>query len=233
MSWLTRKRALHRHRDIVRSVKDFFKERFGHVPDPALVCPEWFGKKHLRFSMAPMMEEVFGYGGNLRFVEFSYCPRDCQIAYSDGGDELATDGALWMEFVNHPLVANELGEQRYPTLYGKGLESSKAEHRSKKFDSLLADPIGHWHCLMFDRHQRQVYLFKRIELVMFFPLCEPQTGDDHIFTDVNLLSPGCEKQQKGSASIDVIEDFLRWLDVAWQLRCLADRRFPKRGTLGS
>src|SRR3989440_3670034 len=118
MTWLGRKRALGMHCDLVQAVKDFAKERFGKVPDPAHFCPESIGKKRLRFFMPPMMEEVFGYGEDLRFVAFSYCPRDCRIAYSDGGDELATDGALWMEFVNHPLVAHELGEDRYPTLYG-------------------------------------------------------------------------------------------------------------------
>src|SRR5579864_1101055 len=174
MSWLRRRLALSIHRDMVMSVKKFAKQRFGQVPNPALICAESFGRKSLRFFMPPMMEEVFGYGGNLRFVEFSYCPCNCQIAYSDGGDEIATDGTLWLEFVNHPVVANELGEDRYPTLYGKGLESSKAEHRNRKFDSLLADPVGHWHCLMFDREQRRVYVFKRMELIMFFPLCEPQ-----------------------------------------------------------
>jgi hypothetical protein len=223
MGWLRRRQALSIHRDVVTAVKNFAKERFGHVPNPALVCPESFGKKSLRFFMPPMMEEVFGYGGNLRFVEFSYCPRNCQIAYSDGGDEFATDGALWMEFVNHPVVAKELGEDRYPTLYGKGLESSKAEHDSKGVDSLLAHPVGHWDCLMFDREQRRVYLFKRIELLMFFPLCEEM--DDHtVLADGRLVSPGCE-EQKARASVDAVEAFLRWLDMAWEIRRLADESF--------
>jgi hypothetical protein len=218
MMWGRRKRALRFHRDMVMAIKNAAKEKFGYVPNPALVHPKSFGKKSLGFFMPPMMEQVFGYGGNLRFVEFSFCPYDGQIGYSDGGDELRTDRALWMEFVNHPLVTRDLGEERYPTLYGKRLESSKAKHDGSTFDSLVTDPVGQWHCLMFDREERRVYLFKRIELAVFFPLIEPQERDDHIvLADGRLVSPGCE-ETKGNVSIDAIEGFVRWLDMAWNIR---------------
>ena len=87
--------------------------------DPATVLPTFVGAEPLDFKVPPIMEQAFGYRGNLRFVEFSYSPRTHQFGYSDGGDHVPSDAQLWTEFVNHPLVCAEIGEDDCPTLYGK------------------------------------------------------------------------------------------------------------------
>ena len=51
-------------------------------------------------------------------MEFSYSSRTHELGYSDGGDHVPSDEQLWTEFVNHPLVLAEIGEDECPTLYG-------------------------------------------------------------------------------------------------------------------
>ena len=47
-----------------------------------------------------------------------------------------------------------------------------------------------WHCLLVDRQERQPYLCTMEQVVLFFPLTEPENGDDHtIFRNGMLLSP--------------------------------------------
>src|SRR5438477_786389 len=111
--------AIWAHRRFVAGVKASAKKNYGSVPDRATVLPTIVGAEPLDFKVPPIMEQAFGYRGNLRFVEFSYSPRTHQFGYSDGGDHVPSDAQLWMEFVNHPLVWAEIGEDDFPTLYGK------------------------------------------------------------------------------------------------------------------
>lgn len=42
-----------------------------------------------------------------------------------------------------------------------------------------------------------------------------------MLADGKLVSPGCE-ETKESVSLDAIEGFLRWLDIAWDIRHFAN-----------
>jgi len=195
------------HRRFVASVKDALQATYGNIPDPAKVVPTIVGAEPLHFSMPPMMEQAFGYGGSLRFIEFSYSPRTRQIGYSDGGDHVVCDEHLWMTFVNHPLIAGELTASRYPTLYGNPARGKQGcSHRR-------AYGIGAWHCLLFDRQQRRPYLCTRDQMMLFFVLTEPDDGDNHtLLADGLLLSPGCESYKMAPAP-EFAERLRAWLDT--------------------
>lgn len=176
--------AVRAHRRFVAAIKETLRNARGSVPDPATVKPTFVGAKPLDFKVPPIMEQAFGYRGNLRFVEFSYSPRTHQFGYSDGGDHVPSDGQLWTEFMNHPLVWAEIGEDVCPTLYGK------FQRRGGRF-CRGADRLNReWHCLLVDRQDRQPYLCTMKQVVFFFPLTEPEKGDDHtVFRNGMLLSP--------------------------------------------
>jgi hypothetical protein len=146
--------------------------------------PTFVGAEPLDFKVPLIMEQAFGYRGNLRFVEFSYSPRTHQFGYSDGGAHVPSDAQLWTDFVNHPLVWAEIGEDDCPRLYGK------FERRGGRFCRELGGRNQEWHCLLIDRQERQPYLCSMEQVVLFFPLTEPENGDDHtIFRNGMLLSP--------------------------------------------
>ena len=104
ISGFQRLQAVRSHGRFVAAIKETVRKTRGSVPDPATVLPTIVGAEPLYFKVPPIMEQAFGYRGNLRFVEFSYSPRTHQFGYSDGGDHVPSDAQLWTEFVNHPLV---------------------------------------------------------------------------------------------------------------------------------
>ena len=176
--------AVRAHRRFVAVIKETVRRTHGSVPDPATVLPTIVGAEPLAFKVPPIMEQAFGYRGNLRFVEFSYSPRTHQFGYSDGGDHVPSDAPLWKEFVIHPLVSAEIGEDDCPTLYGK------FQRPGGRFCRELNRLNQEWHCLLVDRQERQPYLCTMKQVVFFFPLTEPENGDDHtIFRNGMLLSP--------------------------------------------
>lgn len=162
--------AVRAHRRFVAAIKGTVRRTHGSVPDPATVLPTIIGAEPLDFKVPPAMEQPFGYRGNLGFVEFSYSPRTHGFGYSDGGDHVPSDAQLWREFVNHPLVWAEIGEDDCPTLYGK------FQRWGGRFCRQLDRLNQEWHCVLVDRQERQQYLWTMKQVVFFFPLTEPKNG---------------------------------------------------------
>jgi len=198
--------AVMAHRRFVAAVKESVRKTRGSVPDPATVMPTIIGAEPLDFKVPPTMEQAFGYGGSLRFMEFSYSPRTQQFGYSDGGDQVPSDARLWTEFVNHPLIDAEIGRDQCPTLYGD------FQNRSVRFCRGLEMPSQEWHCLLVDRKERQPYLCTRKQSVFFFPLTEPEKGDNHTsFRDGLLLSPS-HTGFGATSPPEVLQQVYAWLD---------------------
>jgi hypothetical protein len=154
-------------------MKESVRKVHGTVRNAATVLPTFVSADPLDFKVPPIIEQAFGYRGSLRFVEFSYSRRTHQFGYSDGGDHVPYDTQLWTEFVNHPLVWAEIGEDDCPTLYGK------FQPQGGRFCSELDRPNQEWHCLLVDRQERRPYLSTMPRVVFFFPLTEPENRDDH------------------------------------------------------
>lgn len=199
--------AVRAHRRFVASIKETVRKARGSAPDPATVLPTFVGAEPHDFKVPPIMK-AFGYRGNLRFVEFSYSQRTHEFGYSDGGDHVPSDAQLWTEFVNHPLVWAEIGEDDCPTLYGK------FERRGGRFCRELGARNQEWHCLLIDRQERQPYLCTMKQIVFFFPLTEPENGGDHtIFRNGMLLSPS-HAELRAVHRDEVLQQIDAWLDDA-------------------
>ena len=209
--------TLEDHMAFVAGVKAAVRKARGKLPDPSTVSPTILGAKPLDFAMPPMMERAFGYRGDLRFVEFSYSPRTRRFGYSDGGDHILSDEDLWTWFLHHPLVAYEVDEARYPTLYGTFLTQHLADLEdvaalTEQEGQTYSEPC---HCLLLDREDRQPYLFTTDQLNLFFPLAEPEGSDHHtVFVDGLLLSPGSEEYRTRPP-----------IELAEQLRVFMDDQF--------
>jgi len=206
--------ALETHRIFVAGVKEAVRKARGRAPDPSTVSPSILGTEPLGFVMPPMMEEAFGYRGDLRFVEFSYSPTTRKFGFSDGGDHIPSDEDLWMSFLHHPLVSSEVGEAQYPTLYGKF--STQNCPSPEEFIRLSDEDRQRYsepcHCLLLDRQTREPYLCTLDRLVLFFPLTEPDEDDYHtIFVDELLMSRGSEKYRT-PPSAGLAEQLRLWLD---------------------
>lgn len=161
--------------------------------------------------MPPMMEETFGYGGKLRFLEFSFSPKTRRFGYSDGGDHIPSNEELWLTFVNHPLIAVQLMDHDCPTLYGE-FARMEAQPACCNLYWLTGDQVEAWHCLLFDRQQRRPYLCTRRQMIFFLPLTEPEGMEDHtLFVDGRLLSPGSENY-KISPCAETQKRLVEWLD---------------------
>jgi hypothetical protein len=200
--------AVWAHRRFVAGVKATVRKIYGSVPDPATVLPTIVGAEPLGFKVPPIMEQAFGYRGSLRFVEFSYTQRTHQFGYSDGGDHMASDAQLWTEFVNHPLVCAEIGEDECLELYGDFRD------RGGRFCRQFHRPNPEWHCLLLDRQERQPYLCTMKQVILFFPLTEPANGDDHtVFRDGLLLSPS-QTEFRELPRDEVLRQIYAWLDDA-------------------
>jgi hypothetical protein len=162
-----------------------------------------------------MMEEAFGYRGDLRYVEFSYSPKTLEFGYSDGGDHLPSDANLWSWFLHHPLVSSEIDQSRYPTLYGRF--TSQNYPTLKQFIARVTRTEKEkqseaCHCLLLDREQRQPYLCTREQLAIFLALVEPEDADHHtLFFNGLLLSPGSENY-KVPVAPSLVEQLRVWMD---------------------
>jgi hypothetical protein len=205
------------HRMFVADTKEAFRQAHGSLPKPADISPQMFGKQPLVFGFRRGWKRSWATGGDLRFVEFSFSPRTGEFGCSDGGDRLAADGKLWLDFAKHPLVARELGEKRYPTLYGIFAPEAKRK-ACRKSNPLAAHPDGEHHCLMLDRREQLAYVFTWFEAILFFPLTEPEEGDDHIAFNGKLVSSGCEVKGR-VPSIEAVANLRNWLNAALFVRC--------------
>jgi hypothetical protein len=202
------------HKEFVAGVKAAFRQVHGRPFDPLSLSPELVGAEPLSFAMPPMMEEAFGYRGYLRFIEFGYGERTRQFGHSDGGDRIRSDPDLWIWFLRHPLVAPHLDERRYPTLYGvfAGKELSAIEElrllRTDQKNECL-EPV---HCLLLDRDTRQPYICRRDQVMVFFPLTEPEDEDAHReFVNGLLISPE-NKDHNVPSPLELAERLRLYLD---------------------
>ena len=205
----TRLAASKVHRDLVKEARGTVQKLGWQVPEDDM-SPTLVGAMPLPFPVPDSFETAFGYKGNLRFVQFGYTAGSPQFGYSDGGDDLPSDGSLWSWFLHHPAVAPYLPESRYPTLYGKfpsGTERPPLEHIMRRGVELPT-----CHCLLLDRRDRRAYVSERNQAMILFALMEPDDGDAHnVFVDGMLMSPGSE-DYKVAPPPGVLDEFRRFMD---------------------
>lgn len=180
------------HRRFVEGAKSALQKMGCAFPSASGISPTIIGAQPLSFAAPPMMEEALGYGGALRFVAFGYSPRTRRFAHCDGGDDIPSDSDTWLQFLHHSLVAPQLPESGYPTLYG--VFSRKAQPALQDLinrgDELTFESV---HCLLLDRVTRRVYICRRDEVILFFSLTEPEEKHNHrTFIDGLRMSPGDE-----------------------------------------
>ena len=65
---------------------------------------------------------------------------------------------------------------------------------------------------MLDRREQLAYVFTWFEAILFFPLTEPEEGDDHIAINGKLVSPGCEIKAR-VPSIEAVTKMRNWLNA--------------------
>src|SRR5215472_12314751 len=107
------------HRVFAAEVKRAANRLGYEVPPPSVIPAEVLGAQPLPFEIPAFLDCAFGYGGDLRFVQFGYSYRSRQFEYSDGGDDIPSTGeSVWKWFLWHPLISPYLPEDRYPTLHG-------------------------------------------------------------------------------------------------------------------
>jgi len=205
----TRLAASKIHRHLVNEARRAVQKLGWQVPGKD-ISPTVVGAIPLPFPVSDSFEAAFGYRGNLRFVQFGYTAGCPQFGYSDGGDDLPSDGSLWSWFLRHPAVAPHLPERRYPTLYGKfpsGIERPPLEQIMRGGAKLPT-----CHCLVLDRLDRLAYLCERDQAVILFALMEPDEGDAHnVFVDGMLISPGSE-DYKVAPPPGVLDELRRFMD---------------------
>ena len=205
----TRLAASKVHRHLVNEARRTVQKLGWHVPGNDM-SPTVVGAIPLPFPVPDSFETAFGYKGNLRFVQFGYTAGSPQFGYSDGGDDLPSDGSLWSWFLHHPAVAPYLPENRYPTLHGKfptGSERPSLEQIMRGGAELLT-----CHCLLLDRRDRRAYVSERDQAMILFALMEPDDGDAHnVFVDGMLMSLGSE-DYKVAPPPGVLDEFRRFMD---------------------
>ena len=197
------------HRHLVKEAKRTVQKLGWQVSEDDISATV-VGATPLPFPVPDSFEAAFGYRGNLRFVQFGYSAGRPQFGYSDGGDDLPSDGSLWSWFLRHPAVAPYLPESRYPTLYGKcpsGIERPPLEEIMKGGAELPT-----FHCLLLDRRDRRAYVSERDQAMILFAFMEPDDGDAHnVFVDGMLMSPGSE-DYKVAPPPGVLDEFRRFMD---------------------
>ena len=80
------------HRAFASGVKKAANRLGYEVPAPALLPAEVLGAEPLPFEIPAFLDSAFGYGGNLRFVQFGYSYLSRKFEYSDGGDDIPGRG---------------------------------------------------------------------------------------------------------------------------------------------
>ncbi len=205
----TRLAASNIHRLFVKEARRTVQKLGWQVPEDD-ISPTLVGATPLPFPVPDSFAAAFGYKGNLRFVQFGYTAGFPQFGYSDGGDDLPSDGSLWSWFLHHPAVAPYLPESRYPTLYGKlpsGTERPPLEQIMRRGAELPT-----CHCLLLDRRDRRAYVSERDQAMILFALMEPDDGDAHnVFVDGMLMSAGSE-DYKAAPPPGVLDEFRRFMD---------------------
>ena len=96
----TRLAASKVHRHLVKEARRAVQKLGWQVPEDDM-SPTLVGAIPLPFPVPDSFETAFGYKGNLRFVQFGYTAGSPQFGYSDGGDDLPSDGSLWSWFLHH------------------------------------------------------------------------------------------------------------------------------------
>jgi hypothetical protein len=174
------------------------------------LSPPLVGAQLLSFPVSPIFEAAFGYGGDLRFLQFGYTVASPQFGYCDGGDDLPSDERLWSWFLNHPVISSYLPESRYPTLYGKFPSGTGRPTLEEIMGKGAGVPTCH--CLLLDRRDRRAYISQRDQTMMLFALMEPEKGDDHnMFLDGLLMSLGSENYKLPPAP-ELLVEFRQFLD---------------------
>ena len=205
----TRLAASKVHRHLVNEARRAVQKLGCQVPEDD-ISPTVVGAIPLPFPVPDSFEAAFGYRGNLRFVQFGYTVGCLQFGYSDGGDDLPSDGSLWSWFLRHPAVAPCLPEGQYPALYGKfpsGIQRPPLEQIMRGQAELPT-----CHCLLLDRRDRRAYVCERDQAMILFALMEPDEGDAHnVFVDGMLMSPGSE-DYKVAPPPGILDDFRRFMD---------------------
>ena len=209
----TRLAAAKVHRHLVKEARRTVQKLGWQVPEGD-ISPTLVGAIPLPFPVPDSLEAAFGYKGSLRFVQFGYTAGSPQFGYSDGGDDLPSDGSLWFWFLHHPAVAPYLPESRYPTLYGtfpSGTERPPLEQIMRGGAELPT-----CHSLLLDRRDRRAYVSERDQAMFLFALMEPDDGDAHnLFVDGMLMSPGGE-DHKVAPPPRVLDEFRRFMDSCVQ-----------------
>src|SRR5579872_871276 len=103
----------------------------------------------------------------------------------------------------------DLGRRLFPTLYGEFERGQRWQCRKS-----AVEKTPH-HCLLFDRQERQPYLCRWDQAVLFFPRIEPENGEDHtVSADGLLLSPGSE-DYRIQCPAELRQQFENWLEETW------------------
>ena len=201
------------HRSFVEGASAALQRLCRTVPIPSDLSPVMVGAKPLPFAAPPMMENAFGYRGALRFVAFGYSPRTRRFGHCDGGDDIPSDTETWLQFLHHPLVAPQLPESRYPTLYGMfSREAQPSLHEVIEGQNQRAEAFVAVNYLLLDRDTRQLYIWQRDQMIVFFSLSEPDEKDiPRVFVDGLRMSPGNENY-KSAAPMELATQLHSHLD---------------------
>lgn len=218
-----RMRASKTHRlfcaDVKIALKKWAVEKYGREIPLAAISPSTIaGVELLDMPVPPMLEEALGYRGDLRFVEFGYCPRTRQFGYGDGGDDIPSNSDLWLQFLRHPAIAPYLPESRYPTLYGVFTRNHRRaieKFFAKASRGKLPTPP---HRLLLDRKERQLYVCRTDHTTLFFALTEPE-GRERIIAD-GLLMDAASRDYREPPQQEVVAALLGWLDKHLKLAAI-------------
>jgi len=202
------------HRRFVAGIKIAARKTGRQIPDPGGLSPTIVGAQRLGFPVPPRFEEALGYRGTLRFVGFGFSPKTRRFGFCDGGDDIPSDQDLWLQFLRHPIIAPHLPEDGYPTLYGVFAPGGRSapQKRSGGSTARQGERLEPAHCLLLDRQERQPYVCRKDEAILFFALIEPEDADPHsVFVDGLLMSPGNE-DYKVPAPIELTKQVWLFLD---------------------
>ena len=210
----TRLAASKAHRRFVAGTRRAVEKMGWEIPNPMSVSPSIVGAQLLSFAVPPTFERAFGYGGDLRFLEFGYSVGSRQFGYCDGADHLPSDQSLWLWFLSHPVISTHLPEKRYPTLYG----TFSVEARRPTLEQIMrgGGSFPSPHCLLLDRQDRMAYISQRDQTVILFALMEPEGADHHsVFVDGLLMSSGTE-DYKVPPPVELVHQLRSFLDARLQ-----------------
>jgi hypothetical protein len=209
------------HRVFAAEVKRAASRLGYEVPPPSVIPTKVLGAEPLPFEVPAFLDCAFGYGGDLRFVQFGYSYRSHQFEYSDGGDDIPSTGeSVWQWFLRHPLILPYLPEDRYPTLHGIFPADSNHPRPNDLMSAETSEEnaLAAHHYLLLDRQKLKAYVGSREQNLLLFALAQPEdeeTDPHTLYVDELLMSPGTENY-KTPPDEDLVEEVRRFFDV--QLR---------------